>query len=237
MKVISLVPSITETLIEAGIEVVGRTRFCIHPADKVKSISIVGGTKNIDWQKVIDLKADALILDKEENPKAFAEQSPIPYFAYHFEDIKSCAENFKQMSKDLNSKTLNEYALRFKKLKPKKIPLDKFVDWISSPPTATPTQNIEYIIWRNPIMAVSRSTFIGSVLKYLGHELPHYETKYPKLSEVLDKEKTYLFSSEPYPFSNHKDWIRSNSVSSGLVNGESFSWFGIRSLLFLEKFQ
>ena len=90
-----LVPSITETLIEAGVEVVGRTRFCIHPAEKIKSISIVGGTKNIDWQKVEALKADALILDKEENPQSFANNSPIPYFAYHFEDVESCAKNFR----------------------------------------------------------------------------------------------------------------------------------------------
>jgi hypothetical protein len=233
MKVISLVPSITETLIEAGVEVVGRTRFCIHPSEKVKSISIVGGTKNIDWQKVEALKADALILDKEENPKSFAENSPIPYFAYHFEDVASCAKNYEQMAKDLKSPALNEIAGRFEKLRPRNIPLNDFVDWVKPP--SSDGAPLEYIIWKNPIMAVGRNTFIGSVLKYLGHELPIYETKYPKLSDVLSREKTYLFSSEPFPFMKHKDWIGSTGVASGLVDGESFSWFGIRSLRFLEK--
>ena len=59
-------------LIEAGIEVVGRTRFCIHPREKIKNIPAVGGTKNVDWQKVNELKADLLILDQEENPKWMA---------------------------------------------------------------------------------------------------------------------------------------------------------------------
>ncbi len=233
MKVISLVPSITETLIEAGVEVVGRTRFCVHPPEKVKFISIVGGTKSIDWQKVVDLKADALILDKEENPKSFAEDSPIPYFAYHFQDVKNCAENFKQMSKDLKSPALNEIGDRFERLKPKTVPLNNFVDWVSPPPSNN--IHLEYIIWKNPIMAVGQDTFIGSVLKLLGHDLPTYEIKYPKLSEILVKEKVYLFSSEPYPFMKHRDWIVSTGVPSGLVDGESFSWFGIRSLKFLEK--
>lgn len=232
MKVLSLIPSVTETLIEAGVEVVGRTRFCIHPTEKVKSISIVGGTKNIDWKKIEALKADVLILDKEENPKSFAENSPIPYFTYHFQDIESCAKNFKQMSKDLKSPALNEIGERFEKLKAKNVALDKFVDWVS-PPSSEDTP-LEYIIWKNPIMAVGGNTFIGSVLKYLGHELPLYETKYPKLSDVLSREKIYLFSSEPYPFMKHKDWIRSMGVTSGLVDGESFSWFGVRSLRFLE---
>ena len=49
MRVVSLVPSWTETLIEAGVDVVGRTRFCLHPRDRVKSIPAVGGTKDADW--------------------------------------------------------------------------------------------------------------------------------------------------------------------------------------------
>jgi ABC-type Fe3+-hydroxamate transport system substrate-binding protein len=232
MKVISLVPSMTETLIEAGVEVVGRTRFCIHPSEKVKTIPIVGGTKNIDWIKVKALNADFLLLDKEENPKFFADESTLPYLTTHVEDVLSLVENLKHLGRELKNKSLKEYALRFEKLKAKHIPLDNFVDWIISPKDIN--NDIEYMIWKDPLMAVGRNTFIGSVLNYLGYELPSYDSKYPKLSN-LNKDKTYLFSSEPYPFLKNKDWIKSCGVPSGLVDGESFSWFGVRSLKFLER--
>lgn len=54
MKIVSLVPSITEALFDLGLtehEVVGRTKFCIHPAEKVKRVAVVGGTKNIHPEK------------------------------------------------------------------------------------------------------------------------------------------------------------------------------------------
>ena len=55
MKVVSLVPSITEALFDLGLtehEVVGRTKFCIHPEDKVKNVAVIGGTKNISIDKI-----------------------------------------------------------------------------------------------------------------------------------------------------------------------------------------
>ena len=58
-----MVPSWTETLLRAGIPVVGRTRFCIHPADQVKNIPIVGGTKEVNWDIVQDLKPDLVLMD------------------------------------------------------------------------------------------------------------------------------------------------------------------------------
>ena len=67
----SLVPSWTETLICAGVDVVGRTRFCIHPEGKVGSIAALGGTKNLKSQELMNLKPDLIILDQEENPKEF----------------------------------------------------------------------------------------------------------------------------------------------------------------------
>ena len=59
MKVISLVPSITEALFDLGLtenEIIGRTKFCIHPEEKVKNIEIIGGTKNLNIEKIKSLK-------------------------------------------------------------------------------------------------------------------------------------------------------------------------------------
>ena len=72
-KIVCLVPSWTETLLECGAEVVGRSRFCIHPADRVKDIPAVGGTKDFRLQEILNLKPAIVILDKEENRKEMAE--------------------------------------------------------------------------------------------------------------------------------------------------------------------
>ncbi|SVA87197.1 uncharacterized protein METZ01_LOCUS140051, partial [marine metagenome] len=63
VKVVSLVPSLTETLLACGVEVVGRTRYCIHPAETVRDISVVGGTKGVNWQRVSELSPDLVIMD------------------------------------------------------------------------------------------------------------------------------------------------------------------------------
>ena len=77
MKIISLVPSITETLFDFGLseyEVVGRTKFCIHPLDKIKKVPIIGGTKNLNIEKILALKPDLIIANKEENEKFQVEE-------------------------------------------------------------------------------------------------------------------------------------------------------------------
>ena len=73
MKIISLVPSITETLFALGLdekEIVGRTPWCIHPEQGVKSIDVVGGTKTPNINKIKNLNPDLVILDRE-NRKEF----------------------------------------------------------------------------------------------------------------------------------------------------------------------
>lgn len=72
MRIISTVPSITETLFDFDLdrtEIVGRTKFCIHPTEKVFEIETVGGTKNLNLEKIKSLRPDLIIANKEENQK------------------------------------------------------------------------------------------------------------------------------------------------------------------------
>ena len=87
MRIVSMVPSWTETLLACGCEVVGRTRFCIHPAE-ARRIPVVGGTKTIDWNRVRALAPDLLLLDQEENPRAMHDESPIESFATHITSVR-----------------------------------------------------------------------------------------------------------------------------------------------------
>jgi len=97
MRVVSMVPSWTETLLECGCEVVGRTRFCIHP-ERVRDIPIVGGTKSIDWDKVGALNADLLLLDREENTRSMSVESPIEVFATHVTSVDDLAPELERLS-------------------------------------------------------------------------------------------------------------------------------------------
>lgn len=247
MRVVSLVPSWTETLIEAGVNVVGRTRFCIHP-ESVKDLPIVGGTKNWDFDKIRSLAPDFLILDQEENPKFMAEQQEIPYIASHITHVKDMPSALANLSAALSDSNLQDLATRWKILMakpsqplwnyPESIP--GLLEW-GQKPQQTITKII-YIIWKNPWMAVSRDTFIGSVLEHCGFagKLLEFPSKYPEidLADMPDKDSTLLlFSSEPFPFLKQKKDLAQLGFPYAFVDGEKFSWFGVRTLRFLESMQ
>lgn len=127
MKVISFVPSLTETLITAGVTVVGRTRFCIHPTDEVQNITVVGGTKNLDLEKVKALNPDLIVFDKEENNKEMFEecvQSGLKCYATHITNLKACGEELMKLGELLKSEMLTlwgEQYLAFKDAQNKKM--------------------------------------------------------------------------------------------------------------------
>lgn len=247
MRVISLVPSITETLIESGVNVVGRTRFCIHPAEKVKHVPRVGGTKGVDWERCRSLSPDLVIFDREENLKEMADECPFPWFATHINSIDAAGSEFLKLSEVLASEALRQHALEWSRVASQ---ADlKEIDWQQVPGQlrklagADPLSEgsgpqsfsrIEYVIWKSPWMAVGADTFIFSVLKKLGFAdfLPDHTSQYPTLNE-MDMTRTdtfYLFSSEPYRFLRYQTELEEAGVAGAIVDGELFSWFGVRSL-------
>lgn len=246
MKVVSFVPSLTETLIEAGIDVVGRTRFCIHP-ESARSIPIVGGTKDANWDKVRALKPDLLIFDREENTLEMARECSLPYLSTHVTSLETLASELQTLSRTLSCPALQEYSFRVQKFcspKGSNIGLRTDRTRLLANNTFEPLTNIPeeieqvvYLIWKNPWMAVSRETFIGDVCLKINVWLETFDVKYPEISlEDYDPKTTLLlFSSEPFPFRKHVDAIRMLGFPAALVDGESMSWFGIRSLRFLES--
>ncbi|MBX2986907.1 MAG: Fe3+-siderophores ABC transporter protein [Bdellovibrionaceae bacterium] len=241
MRVISMVPSWTETLLEAGVEVVGRTRFCVHPAEKVSAIPIVGGTKNVDWGKVRALNADLLVLDREENPKSFAEESPLPWVATHVTDLPGMAAGLEMLAARLHSATLAGYGDRCRLLwhggggPPRQAPdagvLSRWGEWSAE------SNEVIYLIWRKPWMLANRGTFIASVLEQVGYRLREIPAAglYPEAPEELVTSSVCLFSSEPFPFGRQVEELKKLCPRGALVDGECFSWFGLRALRFLEK--
>lgn len=241
MRVISMVPSWTETLIEAGINVVGRTRFCIHPENKVSDIPIVGGTKDANWNLIVDLKPDVVILDQEENPLVMAEECPVPYVATHVKDLESLQKCLVELGERFENAFLIERAVDALDIlespalvwNPSKVPgeIERFGANIPS------TDQVTYLIWKKPWMSAGRETYIAAVLEKLGAKILEIypDEKYPVLEDGDLSEGMCLFSSEPFPFLKKKADLLQEGLSGVIVDGECFSWFGVRSLEFLKK--
>lgn len=227
-KIISLVPSITELLIDLGVEekIYGVTKFCVHPAQIRKTKTIVGGTKNLHIDTIKNLQPDLIIASKEENLKEQIEQLD-KFFPVWVSDVKTFDDAINMITSIGKINDAESMAI-------------KIVKKILS---AKETRNTEitiplktvYLIWKNPYMTVGCDTFIHSMLTLAGFEnLTKQQERYPEISEEqLEKlqPEVILLSSEPYPFklehiTELKEKIPQAKVL--LADGELFSWYGSR---------
>ncbi len=241
MRVISLVPSWTETLIACGVNVVGRSRYCIHPGDQAKKIPVVGGTKDLDIKKIEALKPDILLLDKEENLPWMADLGRVHCsHVCHTDDVP---REILALAKLFDNTGLAGLAEEWRVLleapaypRSSVADLPGVLKWLRVPEQEP--EVILYMIWRSPWMAVSRNTFVGSMFTQLGYggRIPAFAEKYPKLDlgEYSSERTLLLFSSEPFPFAKKAQELMSLDFPSAIVDGEAYSWFGLRSLRFLQ---
>lgn len=229
-----MVPSWTETLLEAGVEVVGRTRFCIHPPS---SVVRVGGTKDWKLPRVLSLKADLLVLDREENPQFMSVDSGLPVWASHIRSLEDVAPALRDLSGVLGCGLLADWSVRWEAVgaAPACAGFPGIVEWGRRP--SSEVRSVVYVIWRDPWMAVGPDTFIGSALAKTGYPVFGFGEKYPVVDFAsFDCESTLiLFSSEPYPFLRKREGLAELGFPYAFVDGESFSWFGVRALRFLES--
>jgi len=227
-RIVSLCPSITETLYSLGLdkEIVGRTRFCIHPEERVKSATRVGGTKEIKYDRLHQLKPDLIIAEKEENtPEMVAElEKKYPVFVV---DVKTVEGGYRMIS-DLASlcQQENEGNKLLEKIKAEEQEFAPSGDRLS----------VAYFIWKEPYMVVGADTYIQSMLEWmkLDNVFLNNEGRYPRVDkeEIASCEADWIFlSSEPYPFKEkHIEEFRTLSTGSEIkiVDGEMFSWYGSR---------
>lgn len=226
-RIVSLVPSQTELLDYLGLEneVVGITKFCIHPDDWFKSKTRVGGTKNIHHEIIDELKPDLIIGNKEENSPedilALKEKYPV-----YMSDIFT-VEDALQMIGDIGNLTNKEKIT------------NSLIRQIQSSFTNFPSiqKKVLYLIWADPFMAAGKKTFIGDIIKKLGMQnvLLDNECRYQSLSNeeiaALNADLIIL-SSEPFPFKKAHS-IELNQLTNAKIifaDGEMFSWYGSRML-------
>lgn len=223
MRIISVVPSITKTLFDLGLEnhqLIGRTKFCIHPAESVKTIEIIGGTKNLNVEKIKALKPDLILANKEENVKEQIEELA-QFFRVWVSDVSNLKQNDTFMwqlgmilKKQAQAEHINqEIATIFSNFQTKKI------------------KNTAYLIWQKPFMTVGGDTFINEILENLGFEnIFKNRQRYPEITlGDLEAAEIIFLSTEPFPFQEkHIDFFKELFPEKiiKLVDGEAFSWFG-----------
>jgi len=227
-KIISLVPSLTELLIDLGLKhkLAGRTRFCIHPQGEVDDIPIVGGTKNPRLDKIRQLQPDYIIANREENRK---------------EDVQKLRDEFRVNLTEID--TVEDALITIHELgrdlgaKQKAVSINNKIQQQLEQIPECPPLTVCYFIWRDPWMTAGGGTYINDVLKkwklinvfedrprYPTIQLDELKSAYPDL---------ILLSSEPYPFKEkHIGEIREAcpGMRIQLTNGEWFSWYGSRMI-------
>ena len=229
-KIISLVPSITLLLFDLGLEnsIIGRTKFCIHPKEKVKQIPTIGGTKNIDIEKIKALQPTIIFATKEENEKVQIIELKKIFNVVIF-DVKNLDDNYNMIAKigKLTSteikatEIIEQTKLNFEHLKN-----------INSPSLSL------YLIWRKPYMTIGKDTFIHAMLETIGlKNMFVHQTRYPIIQNLqtsyFAKCELVLLSSEPYPFTQqHIKEIQEQLPNAKilLVDGEYFSWYGSKMM-------
>ncbi len=239
-KIVSVVPSQTELLVDLGMEenLVGITKFCVHPLGLKNKKTIVGGTKTLDIQKIIDLKPDIVFANKEENTQAQIEelQAVLPVW---LSDIVTIDDALKMIldigiccDKELEANILcNDFMLKNKKLQ-------------SFFQANFKGKTVAYFIWRKPYMVAASGTYIDEMLKNLGFRNIFSENiRYPVVSVENPAEinPDFVFlSSEPFPF-KEKHLAEFQNIfpeaTVKIVDGEMFSWHGSRMLKALDYFE
>ena len=228
-RIISLVPSQTEFLHDIGLheEVVGITKFCIHPEAWFQTKKRVGGTKNVDFDKVKALKPDFIIGNKEENTKEDIEalKQIAPVWMSDIFNLEDALEMMTSIGDICNKQTETDAIVQRIKAAAK--------DLLAETKLLEKRRNVAYLIWKDPYLVAAKNTFIDELLKYL--ELDNFfedQERYPEWKPDANKAPDVIFlSSEPYPFQEkHAAEIRVQLPNSRvyLVDGEMFSWYGSR---------
>lgn len=239
-RIVSLVPSQTELLVDLGLEdyIVGVTKFCVHPTHLRKVKTIVGGTKQVHFDKIKALQPDIILCNKEENTKAMVEEleqiAPV-----HVSDIYTIDDTLflmtqygelfsvKDKASEVTTKLMNLAA--------------DFKSYISGESTI----KVAYFIWRNPWMVSGNNTIIHHLLTLNKFEnvfgdLPRYPEVNLETLTTSHKPDVVFLSSEPYPF-KEKHIVELKEVLPNtriiLVDGEYFSWYGTRLLGAFEYFK
>lgn len=235
MKIVSLCPSLTELVFDLGrgADLVGITKFCIHPKDGVADLEKVGGTKNPDIQRILDLAPDIVLLNREENRVEDADALTEAGLRCHSSmprTIEETASMVRSIGAALERDGDGQRIARS---------IESRADHARTQARKRPPVSFAYMIWREPWMSVNRDTFADALLREAGgtNVFGDRSERYPtiELKELRERDpQLVLLCTEPFPF--QAKHIEEMSVETGLpparfriADGEYLSWHGSRT--------
>ncbi len=227
-RILSIVPSQTELLFDLGLdnEIIGITKFCIHPFDKVKSKIKVGGTKTLGTDLIKKLKPDLIIGNKEENERSQVEElmELFPVWMSDIADLSGAIDMIQRVGEIVNRDKEAEKLVRSIRLGFDALNIN------------TQGLRVAYLIWRKPYIIAGKGTFIDDMLQKCSLVNAFDTARYPEVTTeqlIAARLDIVLLSSEPYPF-KEKHITEFKTILPGsivkLVDGELFSWYGSRLL-------
>ena len=228
-RIVSLVPSQTELFVDFGLvdSLVGITKFCVHPADLRKQKTIIGGTKQVHYDRVAELRPDVIIANKEENTLQMVEQleSIAPVWISDIYTVQDSLD-FVQNMGDLFEKQEKASSIIQQTWSSR----NRFLDAI----TDQQTTKVAYLIWKKPFMVAGRNTFINALLEdnKFQNIITDPQSRYPEVSkEELKTADLVLLSPQSLTPLKEKDRQQLEDQLNKpvkLVDGEYFSWYGSR---------
>ncbi len=234
LRIISLVPSQTELLADLGLneEVIGITKFCVHPKSWFQTKTRVGGTKQLKMDIIHQLQPHLIIANKEENVKEQIEELEKHYPVW-ISDVNNLEDAY-EMITGIGEITAKQYQAN-------QI-INRIKENFSLFTIHHSLFTSAYLIWQNPYMTVGGDTFIHSMMEAAGFKnIFADKSRYPvitiaglliaNLPAGRQGCQLLLLSSEPFPFKQkHVDELKEQLPDTRilLVDGEMFSWYGSR---------
>jgi ABC-type Fe3+-hydroxamate transport system substrate-binding protein len=229
-RIVSLVPSTTETLFALGASerVVGVTRFCVHPREARERARVVGGTKNPRTEIILSLEPDLVLANQEENRKEDVERlrERIPVRVFFPKNVSEAIADVRSLGELVGESTAaSALAVEMERA----LAAFRATEWRKT--------RYLYFIWRRPYMVAGPETFVEALLAEAGfvNAAPRDRGRYPEMeTEEIARARAdvLLLSSEPFPFEEkHREELLSelgSEVPVVLADGELLSWHGAR---------
>jgi len=232
-RVASLVPSLTELLFDLGLgaHVVGRTHYCVHPADKLSAVPSLGGTKKIKLDRLVDVGATHVLVNVDENPRELADEIAARGLEVIVTHPNAPADNpdlYRLIGGLFGAGTQAEaLCARF----------DAALRDLKAAAVNLPPRRVLYLIWKEPWMTVSRDTYIARMLGLVNWQTvgDDPQERYPvvDLDAVLPETDLVLLPSEPFAFDEAERaafQAAHPNVEVRLIDGEMTSWYGSRAI-------
>jgi ABC-type Fe3+-hydroxamate transport system substrate-binding protein len=228
-RIVSLVPSVTELLVELGVgeALVGRTGFCIHPREAVRAVPKVGGTKDVKLDRIRELRPTHVVVNVDENRledvEAIAEFVPSVVVTHPLGPLDN-PPLYRLLGGIFGCEArAEELVAAFER------------ELAALGARAWPQEDVLYLIWREPWMTVCRDTYISRTLALVGWRTWPAESpdRYPVVDLAGAPVARVLLSSEPFRFrAKHVPEVAAlvPGAKVELVDGEMTSWYGSRAI-------